>query len=418
MASARLAAALPGRALRRAPGARGPTAGARAGAPWPRLAPQGGGGSGSGAAWPRRSYVTTGLKDMEEDATPLQVKYWVEGKPAVPLDSIKVDLSKYNTEKIFSVYGGEDGATLLPDMDLAETQRLRAHMEDVFSRIGVVHLVNTGFTSTSQFNAATKVLMPNHMDYTGGANRRAPIEANVYDTGAPREADLQYHHEMAYVSTSCQWVAFGAIEATHNPIKGATFISENIGATNMLLCTTFGRKLVDKGMCYVRKLPDEKYFVDNDRDPSIVYNFWQTSTGCTDMWEAQEVMERKGLEVEWQNSAVFGRYMVTKYYVDTFEYDPFNDRNTLFASVADDYAWFDSWPGVQKLPHWERPLKLTFGDGEVINREQKQLWVDCYDTHGLPILWSKGDLAIICNYRTAHGRPRRRSLAGTGASWA
>ena len=33
-------------------------------------------------------------------------------------------------------------------------------------------------------------------------------------------------------------------------------------------------------------------------------------------------------------------------------------------------------------------------------------WVDHYDNNGVPILWKKGDLAICCNYRTAHGRPR------------
>jgi len=315
--------------------------------------------------------------------------------------------------KIFSVRGGKEGKTLMPDLDLPETQRLREHMEEVFDRIGAVHLVNTGFTKTEEFNAAAKVLMTTHMDYEGGANLRAPIEENVYDTGAPREADLQYHHEMAYVNTSCKWVAFGAIEATANPLKGATYISENIGATNMLLDSEFGRKLVDKGVCYIRKLPDQQYFLDNPHmDTSLVYNYWQTSTGATDMDEAKKVMESKGLEVEWEDSPLFGRYMVTKYYVDTFEYDPFNDRNTLYASVADDYAWFDTWPGVKSLPHWERPLKLTFGDGEIMSRDQKQFWVDCYDKNGLPILWQKGDLAIICNYRTAHGRPKYDLAAG------
>jgi hypothetical protein len=77
----------------------------------------------------------------------------------------------------------------------------------------------------------------------------------------------------------------------------------------------------------------------------------------------------------------------------------------MYASIADDYAWFDTWPGLKDLPHWERPLKLNFGNGEVMTREDKQFWVDCYDKNGVPILWKKGDLAIICNYRTAHGRP-------------
>lgn len=57
-------------------------------------------------------------------------------------------------------------------------------------------------------------------------------------------------------------------------------------------------------------MPDQKYFLDNDLDQGIVYNFWQTSTGSEDMDEAAEIMRAKGLEVEWENSPIFGRYMV------------------------------------------------------------------------------------------------------------
>ena len=65
----------------------------------------------------------------------------------------------------------------------------------------------------------------------------------------------------------------------------------------------------------------------------------------------------------------------------------------------------DSWPGVSELPHYERPLKLNFGDDTIMTRDEKQYWVDCYDRNGVPILWEKGDIAVVCNYRWAHGRP-------------
>merc|ERR1719195_1755825 len=167
------------------------------------------------------------------------------------------------------------------------------------------------------------------------------------------------------------------------PLKAATFISLNNPATEEIMQTKLGEKLKEKGVCYVRKLPDKKYFDDNDLDRSIVYNYWQTSFMTDDVEVAEERANAKGLEVEWQHSPVFGRYMVTKYYVDCFEYDPWTDKNTMYASVADDYSWFDSWPGVKELPHWERPLKLTFGDDEVMTRDEKQQWVDHYDNNGV-----------------------------------
>jgi hypothetical protein len=57
------------------------------------------------------------------------------------------------------------------------------------------------------------------------------------------------------------------------------------------------------------------------------------------------------------------------------------------------------------LPYDERPLKLTFGDGTEMTREEKALFVDVYDRYGQPIPWSVGDVAVVCNYRFAHGRP-------------
>ena len=97
--------------------------------------------------------------------------------------------------------------------------------------------------------------------------------------------------------------------------------------------------------------------------------------------------------------------MVTKFYVSAFEYDPYSDKNLIYSSIADDYMWFDTWKGVMDLPHWERPLKMNFGDDEVMTREEKQQFVDIFDAHGTPCYWREGDLSVVCNFRMAHGRP-------------
>ena len=61
--------------------------------------------------------------------------------------------------------------------------------------------------------------------------------------------------------------------------------------------------------------------------------------------------------------------------------------------------------GVQHIPYDQRPLKLTFGDLTEMTREEKQLFVDVYDRFGVPINWNVGDVAVVCNWRWAHGRP-------------
>ena len=197
---------------------------------------------------------------------------------------------RYDVRKILSAVD-KDG-DVAADMDLRDTQMLKQHIDELYHKTGAVHLVNTGLTSYAEFEAINNIRGA-PVAYEGGANMRFPQEKvggakrtgggcffrhrcppgggppvprifvkrppqNVYDTGAPREADLQYHHEMAYLNDSPEQVSFFALEATKDPLKGATFISENLGATNMLMDHEFGQRLIDKGCCYVRKLPDQE----------------------------------------------------------------------------------------------------------------------------------------------------------------
>jgi hypothetical protein len=55
--------------------------------------------------------------------------------------------------------------------------------------------------------------------------------------------------------------------------KGATFVGDAKAATEEIMKTDLGRKLLDKGMCYIRLLSDREHF-DTDSDSSEVHNHW------------------------------------------------------------------------------------------------------------------------------------------------
>jgi len=352
----------------------------------------------------------------DEDSRGIVPKYWT-GKAAIPYEDFQIDCSKLKMDRIVQKVSKKIEVKnevvlsdeMFIDEDFHETRAMVDEMNYKFNRIGAVQLINTGLTDMAAMEKVSKLVSGTGMVYEGGANLRGFLEKNVYDTGAPLTADIHYHHEMSYVTESTKWLSFLCENGCRDPNKGMTFISNNTGVTDTLMnnpsYSKLGNKLKEKGLCYIRKLPDRKYFRDNNLDSSIVYNYWQTSMQTEDMDEAVEVAKKMGLEVEWQDSPTFGRYMVTKFYVSAFEYDPYTDSNTLYSSIADDYIWFQSWNGVMNLPHWERPLKLNFGDDEVMTREEKQQFVDVYDAHGVPIYWRQGDISVICNFRTAHGRP-------------
>jgi hypothetical protein len=150
---------------------------------------------------------------------------------------------------------------------------------------------------------------------------------------------------------------------------------------------------------------------DKSGEPS--YNHWQQSWGTRDPEAAEQLARQQGLEVEWLPPSHGGAcVMQTKYYKSAFEYAPMLGRNILFTSIADDGEWFDSWPALQDVPQEQRPLEMTFGDGEPFTLAEKQLWVDLYGHFGIPIAWRQGDVAMFCNYRFAHGRPSVQLLPG------
>jgi hypothetical protein len=278
-----------------------------------------------------------------------------------------------------------------PDSDLALT------MKRTFDAIGLVHLVNTGLSTLAPMRRLARHVVESEMRYHGGANPRGRLNKNVYEVGAPLAAWLHYHHEMAYVGNSTRMLGFLAHQVV--PGRGDTFVSDNVRATDAILETEFGQKLRALGLCYHRNLSDREAFAGTEEIG--VYNHWQKSMLTEDPEEAEAKARSLGLETEWGPK----RLLKTRYYVSAFEYFPALDRNLLFSSIADDGMWFDGWPRVMHLPYDERPLKLTFGDGTEMTRAEKALFVDVYDRYGQPIPWSVGDVAVVCNYRFAHGRP-------------
>ncbi|MEO0423791.1 MAG: TauD/TfdA family dioxygenase [Pseudomonadota bacterium] len=313
---------------------------------------------------------------------------WRYDGQVLPSDTYRIDCSTY----------AMDAGDLAPHSELAE------RMRRTFEATGLVLLVNTRLTELEAMRGFAKHVMTREMDYTAGANPRSPIETNVYDVGAPLSAWLHYHHEMAYVGASTRMLAFLCLKAV--PGRGHTYVSDNLQATEALMRTELGAKLRDLGVCYHRNLTDRDAF--RRQAPIGVYNHWQHSMAAEDPTEAEAIAQSRGLRTEWGPN----RLLKTRYYASAFEYFPQLDRNLLFCSVADHGVWFDSWPMVMHLPYEERPLTLTFGDDTPFTRDELKRFIDIYDRFGIPIDWRVGDIAVVCNYRFAHGRPAIHLEAG------
>lgn len=284
-----------------------------------------------------------------------------------------------------------------PDGELAQTMR------ETFDRVGLVVLRNTGLADAATMRQFANLVIAEEMDYEGGANPRDRIEGNVYEIGAPLVARLPYHHELAYLGKSTKTIGFVCIDALGGDAgadsRGATFVSDGVATTDAILRTDLGSKLQEHGVCYHRTLTDAAGAIPEGGFG--IYNHWQKSFGTDDPAVAEAKANERGLIVEWGPE----RVMTTRYYNPAFEYCADLDRNLLYASLADHGLWFDTWPLISHLPFDQRPLHMTFGDDAEFTYDELEQFVKVYDDHGTKIDWNRGDVAVICNYRFAHGRP-------------
>ena len=146
-----------------------------------------------------------------------------------------------------------------------------------------------------------------------------------------------------------------------------------------------------------------------------------TATTAPRTWTGPSAPERLAILRRTKSIAIVGAstnpsrasYFVSTYLLSSSDYRVHfvNPRATeilgqpVYASLADHGLWFDTWPLVQHLPFRDRPLHMTYGDDSEFTRNELQQFIDVYDEFGTKLDWERGDVAVICNYRFAHGRP-------------
>ncbi|KAL9178603.1 hypothetical protein ACHAXT_001941 [Thalassiosira profunda] len=367
-------------------------------APEPELQPQ----APSGPALPPSLLQTPSPPAVLAPGQTTVIPRWWTGTPA--LDPI-----------LYTIDVGATYGTLTP-ADLLPTSALAAEMRAKYAASGLVYVTNTGLTDLKDQRSLARLIMGDESEYEGGANPRGRQEGlgSVYDIGAPLEASLAYHHEMTYKSHSVETLGFLCKHAVDRGEVGWSFVSDSVQAHDYVMGTPLGKKLQEKGLCFVRRMTDAaaELPADDAAAKGQIYNHWQQSWMTDDPIEAQKAAEAQGLMVAWVDDPIQGRVMTTRYYKSAFEYVPSLDRNIMVTSIADDGEWFDSWPGIQDVPQEERPLEMFWGDDELFTLEEKQLWTDAYDKFGVPLPWKKGDVAVLDNMRFAHGRPGMHLLPG------
>ncbi|MEM9303612.1 MAG: TauD/TfdA family dioxygenase [Pseudomonadota bacterium] len=245
-------------------------------------------------------------------------------------------------------------------------------------------------------------------DYLGGASPRSGLTRHLFSsTEAPARYIISFHTEMCYLR--------------HRPAKIVFYCDrepEQAGETPLFDCARMLTLLPDalrerierEGIIYRR------YFRSTPSRINV-FKTWQEAFGTTDREVAEDGCRRQGLEFEWNDAGD----LVAQSRMPGIVTHPASGKRCLSLTLYNEYA---SVQDLARFSHRYNPLvraaiggfsgfmfgrptifmKTLWGNGEAISREDTQALIDTAWRASTIFRWRRGDLLILDNILTGHGR--------------
>ena len=210
---------------------------------------------------------------------------------------------------------------------------------------------------------------------------------------APPSVSILLHHEMAqtpvYPSKLFFFCEQPAEQGGATPLCRSDILWQRLAERR----PDFARDCCEKGLRYTNVMPSA-----NDASSGMGRS-WQSTLRSDTREQAEARLAALGYEWEWLSD---GCLRATTPVLDAVRELP-DGRQTFFNQlIAASRGWKDSRNDPSK--------SITLGDGTPLNGEAAMLAAELADEMTFDLLWQRGDVALIDNYVTMHGR---RTFSGT-----
>lgn len=259
-------------------------------------------------------------------------------------------------------------------------------------------------------------------DYLGGASPRSSLTRGLFtSTEAPPRYIISFHTEMCYLRQRPSRILFYCdIEP------------EKFGETPLFDCAEIYSRLDDElcqrideqGMIY------ERHFQKNPSRINV-YKTWSDAFHTDDKAEVEAACAAQGMQFQWEE----GDRLVTRASMPGAINHPRSGKRCISLTLYNEYA---ASCDIQRFGHRFNPLvrvglsmfsrfmfgrkrifmRTLWGDGSPITQAQTRKLIDAAWKSATVFRWQRGDLLILDNIRTGHGRLNvegpRRIAAGLG----
>ena len=288
-------------------------------------------------------------------------------------------------------------------VDSAAPLSRREYLAEKLLVHGAVLLRGFGIADLSDFENFVRSFSGKELfGYAGGVSPRNSLKGAIYtSTEYPPEVGLSLHNELSYADVFPANLYFGCLIAP--AVDGETTLGDSRRILQKLDAEVLGL-FKRKQICYIRNLEADKF-----SDYS-----WQAAFETENRAEVEKVCRKIGASFEWQPD---GRLQVRQIRPATVKH-PVTGEEVWF-NQAD--GFHPSNLGLENYETFEESefrLNCTFGDGTPIEPQILEHVRRVLRSETIPHRWLAGDILILDNLLTAHGRkpfsgPRKIVLAMT-----
>jgi alpha-ketoglutarate-dependent taurine dioxygenase len=256
-------------------------------------------------------------------------------------------------------------------------------------------------------SAGFAALMRHHerprFGYTGGSSPRAEVAPDIFEsTRLPAREMIWLHQEMSYLPTYPAGLAFYCRVA---PVAdGETFVGDMRRITGAL-DPAFVASVEARGVMYKRNFRDRSRSTGNELLDAR-HRVWQDAFDTEDRAKPIADCRAMGMEAEWLPDGSLStsyrspgmithprtgdRLWFNQIAGNTF--CPENIGDELFAIYEDHYG------------DKPRPYETSYNDGGAIPAQYLSSLYRVLTDSAIRFAWSHGDVMLLDNYLTAHGR--------------
>lgn len=291
----------------------------------------------------------------------------------------------------------------VPDLDLPSWLRNnRTLVGDELREHGALLFRGFGVQGVERFQDCVKALSGELLEYEYRSTPRTRVSGSIYtSTEYPPSRSIPMHNEMSYARAWPMKIWFYAVKVAaaggQTPIADSAKVFKRISPQ-------IRDRFAERQVLYVRNYG------------SGVDLPWQDVFQTSDPLEVERFCRRVGMDLDWAG----GDRLTTRHVCQAIALHPqsgvplwFNQAHLFHLTSLDEAS---RGLLLQHFGESELPRNAYYGDGSPIEPEALDEIREAYEREKIVFQWQVGDLLLLDNMRTAHGREafegQRQVLAG------